>query len=80
VRYLVDFLENKDIAKSKVYEYLKCSNDEAKILQYLTNELIEGNPQVIVLELLKDLFAEKNYSFLGYLPSIKSLIPLLCPI
>ena len=74
MRYLVDFLENKDIAKSKVYEYLKCSLDEAIILKYLTKELIEGNPQVIVLELLKDLFLEKNYNFLDHLPLIKSLM------
>jgi len=74
VRYLVDFLENKDIAKSKVYEYLKCSLDEAIILKYLTKELIEGNPSVIVLELLKDLFLEKNYNFLDHLPLIKSLM------
>jgi len=74
VRYLVDFLENKDIAKSKVYEYLKCSLEEAIILKYLTKELIEGNPQAIVLELLKDLFLEKNYNFLDHLPLIKSLM------
>ncbi len=74
MRYLVDFLENKDIAKSKVYEYLKCSLDEAIILKYLTKELIEGNPSVIVLELLKDLFLEKNYNFLDHLPLIKSLM------
>ncbi|MCF6173944.1 MAG: AAA family ATPase, partial [Campylobacteraceae bacterium] len=74
MKYLIDFLENKDIANSKIFDYIKCSVDEAVILKQLTKEFLEGQTQIIVLDLLKSIYQKKNYDFLKFLPLIKSLM------
>jgi len=74
VRYLIDFLENKSIDDSKIFNYIKCSKDEAIILKHLTKEFIEGQTQLVVLDLLKAICSAKKYEFLNFLPLVKSLM------
>jgi len=74
LRYLVDFLENKNLDKSIIYEHLKCSDEEVQILQKMTLEYIKGNGEVIVLDTLVSLFTNKEYMHLSKLSLIKSLL------
>jgi SpoVK/Ycf46/Vps4 family AAA+-type ATPase len=74
LQYLINFLESKDISKSKIYNQLKCSLDEAKILQQMTQSYVTGNMEVVVSDVLISLYGEKDYLHLKALPSMKSLL------
>jgi len=39
---VVNFLNTKDIENTRFYNQLKCSVEEAKILQYISKEYISG--------------------------------------
>ena len=74
MKYVIDFLENKDIEKTKIYPQLKCSKEEAEILRYLTKEFIAGEESTSVIDILSELFSIENYEYLNKLPLIKNLI------
>lgn len=74
MQYLINFLESKDISKSKIYNQLKCSLDEAKILQQMTQSYVTGNMEVVVSDVLITLYGEKDYLHLKALPAMKSLL------
>jgi len=76
LKYLIDFLEAKDITKSEVYTQLKCSEDEAKVLQLMSQKYISGNEDMLVVDVLQTLFGEKDYSYIQHLGLIKSLLEL----
>ncbi|MDX1808500.1 MAG: ATP-binding protein [Sulfurospirillaceae bacterium] len=74
MQYLIDFLENKNIQDSKIFGYLKCSIEEALILKYLAKNYINGSSEVMVLEILKDVFSNEYQKYLDCLPLVKSLM------
>ena len=74
MQYLIDFLEVKDVKNSKIFEHLKCSEIEAKILKKITQSYISGSIEVIVLDVLTSIFGEKNYTHITKLPHIKNLL------
>jgi SpoVK/Ycf46/Vps4 family AAA+-type ATPase len=76
LRYVIDFLEAKDITKSIAFEQLKCSKEEAEILRYLVKEYITGSDTSIVLEVLTSLYEEENFEYLKKIIVIKSLLDL----
>ena len=76
MKYLINFLEEKDVTRSDVYTQLKCSEDEAKVLQLLSQKYITGNEDMLVVDLLQALFGEKDYSYIQHLGLIKSLLEL----
>ena len=74
MQYLVDFLQNP-INKTKVYPFLKCSQDEALILRYLSEELLKGNDEVSCIDMIHALFApQDSIVILHYLPLVKNLL------
>jgi len=76
LKTLIDFLQTKEIKESKIFSHLKCSDAEAIMLQYLTNKYIQGQDDVLVLELLQDLYDDKNYLYLQHLSEVKLLLEL----
>jgi SpoVK/Ycf46/Vps4 family AAA+-type ATPase len=74
LQYLIDFLESKDIKNSKIFEYLKCSDSEAKILQKMAQNYINGVVEVVVLDILTSIFGEKKYANISKLSLIKNLL------
>ena len=76
MQYLVDFITVKDIQKSKIFEFIKCSEDEAKLLQSMSKKFIEGFEDVLVIDLLQEVFGEKEYAYLNHLSDVKSLLEL----
>lgn len=74
MQYLINFLESKDITKSKVYDQLKCSLDEAKILQQMAQSYIAGSIEVVVSDVLINLYGEKDYLHIKALPSVRNLL------
>ncbi len=76
MKYVIDFLQNRDTEKTLIYSQLKCSKEEAEILKYLTKQFVEGNEDSSVIEILNELFGLKEYQHLEKLLLIKQLIEL----
>ncbi len=76
MKALVDFISAKDIQKSIIYEHLKCTKKEAEILRYLASKFVDGQDDLLVIELLQDLYDTQNYSYLEHLKEIKNLLEL----
>ena len=76
MKYLINFLEAKEVTSSEVYSQLKCGEEEAKVLQLLTQKLIGGNEDMLVVDILQSLYGEENYSYIQHLGLIKTLLEL----
>nr|WP_321267769.1 ATP-binding protein [uncultured Sulfurimonas sp.] len=76
MKILVDFLQNKKIDKSQIFAQLKCSVNEALMLQNLAKKYMEGQDDVLVLELLSELFASNSFEHLEHLKEVKVLLEL----
>ena len=76
MKTLVNFLNEKEIEKSEIFVHLKCSINEAKILQYIAHRYLKGQDDVLVLDLLQDLYGSENYEHLQHLHELKSLLEL----
>ena len=76
MKNLVNFLSQDDIEKSEIFIHLKCSVAEAEMLQYLAKEYMKGQDDVLVLELLQELYSAENYEHLEHLSELKNLLEL----
>jgi len=76
LKNLVDFLSQKEVKKTEIYKHLKCSNTEAEMLQYLAKQYMQGQDDILVLELLQDLYSAQNYEHLEHLRELKNLLEL----
>ncbi|MBU1658568.1 ATP-binding protein [bacterium] len=76
MKILVDFLETKEIEKSQIFTHLKCSVAEAYMLQFLAKRYMQGQDDVLVLELLQELYESSNYEYLEHLKELKILLEL----
>ncbi|NOR57382.1 MAG: AAA family ATPase [Sulfurimonas sp.] len=76
MKILVDFLQNKKIEESQIFAQLKCSANEALMLQNLAKKYMEGQDDVLVLELLNDLYEDNGFEHLSHLQEVKILLEL----
>ena len=76
MKYLIDFLENKNIKKTKIFSQLKCSEEEATILRYLVDRHVKGEAENLVFAILNELFSFDNYQHIEKLPFMKNLLDL----
>ena len=76
MKYLIDFIDVKNVEKAKIYEHLKCSAEEGKILQFMTKRFVGGVEDVIVSDMLQEIFGEDDYVYLDYLDTTKSALEL----
>ncbi|MDY0122129.1 MAG: ATP-binding protein [Sulfurimonas sp.] len=76
MKILVDFLQTKEIEKSQIFGHLKCGATEALMLQYLAKKYMQGQDDVLVLDILQDLYGEEDYAYLGHLKELKNLLEL----
>ena len=74
--YLVEFIEHEAVESSTIFAQLKCSAEEARILQTMAKRFIGGQEDSSVLDLLQELFGENGYRYLDHLTSIKNLLEL----
>lgn len=67
-----------DISQSLIYPHLKCSYDEARILQHLTLAFLRGEEEVSVRDTIIVLFGDETnqYAHLEYLHGIRNLLEL----
>lgn len=76
MKHLIDFIETKDVSKSSIYEHLKCSKEEAQLVQYICARYVKGLEEVSVLEMLQDHFSSEKYDYLNKLTLVKNLLDL----
>ncbi len=76
MKYLIDFLENKNIKKTKIFSQLKCTEEEATILRYLVDRHVKGEAENLVFAILNELFSFDNYQHIEKLPLMKNLLDL----
>ncbi|EAI0016974.1 ATP-binding protein, partial [Campylobacter upsaliensis] len=71
---LKEFLNEPKIEKTKLYQRLQCSKNEALILKELCKSYVCASASVSAFSLLAGLFGEKDYVYLDYLEDLKGLI------
>ena len=76
MEFLKDFLKTEDVTKSKIFSHLKCSEEEAKILRYLTKRYVEGEEECSVFTILSELYSQDDLFHLEKLDTIKNLLDL----
>ncbi len=76
MKLLIDFLEIKDIESSKIFMQLKCSINEALILRCLAKKYVYGQDDILVFELLGELYDTKSLEHLDHLVDFKILLEL----
>lgn len=76
MKYVIDFLETKDITQTTIYEQLKCSKEEAEILRYLLKEYVGGNETNVALEILTANFKKEKLEHLKKINILKNLLEL----
>lgn len=76
MKILVDFLQNKNIEEAQIFTQLKCSVNEALMLQNLAKKYTQGQDDVLVLELLSELYEDSDFEHLSHLQEVKILLEL----
>ncbi|MDA3907999.1 MAG: ATP-binding protein [Sulfurimonas sp.] len=76
MKILVDFLQNKKIEEAQIFAQLKCSVNEALILKDLSKKYMEGQDDVLVRELLGELYDDAGFEHLSHLQEVKILLEL----
>ncbi|MDQ1298751.1 MAG: hypothetical protein QG558_1290 [Campylobacterota bacterium] len=76
MKYLIDFLENPSIEQSEIFAQLKCTVEEGKVLQLLTRKFLQSQEDVVVAELLQELYGPDDYSYLSHFGEVKTLLEL----
>jgi SpoVK/Ycf46/Vps4 family AAA+-type ATPase len=74
MKELLDFIKSEDIKKTKLFSQLKCNEEEAVVLQYITKEFIKGRDTLIVIDVLDNFYEVKEYKHLEKIDIIKSLL------
>ena len=74
MKYLINFIEAKNVTKAKIFTHLKCTRQEAKILQYICRRFVKGIEETAVLDILQDNFEYESYDYLTYLKVVKKLM------
>lgn len=76
MKHLIDFIEAEDVSKASIYEHLKCTKEEAELIQYVCRRYVKGLEEVSVLEMLQEIFSQKDYVYLKRLALVKNLLDL----
>ncbi|MBK1994122.1 AAA family ATPase, partial [Campylobacter novaezeelandiae] len=71
---LKEFLNTKDIEKTKLYQKLKCSKNEALILKELCKNYVVSVSSINTFALLSGIFKQEKYAYLDALEDLKKLL------
>ena len=76
MKYLIEFIQTKEVTKASIFEHLKCTKEEARLVQYISKRYVGGLEELSILEILKDNYSSKEYLYLSKLELIKNLLDL----
>ena len=74
MKYLIDFIEQQDASGTIIFPHLKCSPEEAQLLQYICRRYVRGSEEIPVLEVLQENLQKEGFAYLERLPLIKHLM------
>ena len=74
MKEVINFIKAADVEKTNFFAQLKCSVEEAKILQFMSKEYVNGRDTLGVIDILAEFYDIKNYKHLEKLDLIKSLL------
>ena len=74
MKEVINFIKAQNVESTNFFAQLKCSAEEAKILQYLSKEYVNGRDTLGVIDVLGAFYDLKNYKHLEKLDLIKSLL------
>ncbi|MPL78860.1 ATP-dependent zinc metalloprotease FtsH [bioreactor metagenome] len=74
MKEVINFIKAKNIENTTFFAQLKCSVEEAKILQFMSKEFVNGRDTLCVIDILTEFYDTKNYEHLEKLDLIKSLL------
>jgi len=76
MKNVIAFIESKDITKLDIFNHLKCSVEEVKILQHLTKQYILAVDNLLVIDILSEFYDLKIYEHLDKIFILKNLLEL----
>ena len=74
MKEVINFIKASDVEKTNLYSQLKCTVEEAKILQFMSKEYVNGRDTLGVIDTLGEFYDIKSYKHLEKLDLIKSLL------
>ena len=74
MKYLIDFLENSKIEETEIFCHLKCTKAEAEVLKYMTKQYIASNMDMLVSDILLELYGLENYNHIKNIYVIESIL------
>jgi len=74
MKELIEFINSKDIENTTIFNQLKCSTEEAKVLHYLTKEYVKGRDSIVIIDILSVFYNIEKFEHLEKLDVIKSLL------
>ena len=74
MKEVINFIKAQNVESTNFFAQLKCSAEEAKILQYLSKVYVNGRDTLGVIDVLGAFYDLKNYKHLEKLDLIKSLL------
>ncbi len=74
MKEVINFIKAQNVEKTNFFGQLKCSAEEAKILQYMSKEYVNGRDTLGVIDVLGEFYDLKTYKHLEKLDLIKSLL------
>ena len=70
MKHLINFIETKEVSKTSIFEHLKCTTEEAQLVQHVCKRYVAGFEEVSVLEILQDNFGADRYNYLKKLSGL----------
>lgn len=74
MKELIDFVKSTNIEKTHFFKQLKCTKEEAILLQYITKEYTQGRDNLVVIDVLTRFYDTEKFEHLEKLDLIKSLL------
>lgn len=74
MKEVINFIKATNVEKTNFFAQLKCSVEEAKILQFASKEYVNGRDTLGVIDILAEFYDLKKYEHLEKLDLIKSLL------
>jgi SpoVK/Ycf46/Vps4 family AAA+-type ATPase len=74
MKEVINFIKAQKVEETTFFTQLKCSVEEAKVLQYMSKEYVNGRDTLGVIDVLGEFYELKTYKHLEKLDLIKSLL------
>ncbi len=74
MKELIDFIKSKKVEDTNFYAQLKCTKEEATLLQFITKEYTQGRDSLVVIDVLTRFYDVEKFEHLEKLNLIKSLL------